>query len=390
MPYISTELNRLYAGLEASYGSTPAPAPSNSFRALKATIDLVQDYLERQDKTGSRSFAGVAAGGRRHGKFDLQAYLIPSGTSGAAPNMGPFFQAACGGSPQAFAGGTAANGCTTSHIIFTAPHGLSVGQAVGFGKELRFVIAIPSSTEVTVDPPFSAAPAGGGTITGSVTYPLGDAPPSLSLFEYWTPATAQQRILCGAAVDQMEVDVSGDFHQVKFSGQGQDVIDSITFTSGQGGLSSFPDEPASQTTSGNPIAGCLGQVWLGSPAAKFATLSTAKLTLQNGLQLRGNEFGNCFPLAAVPGQRKVSFDFDVFELDDSATAALYSAARSRTPLTAFLQLGTTPGSIFGIYLNKVTPKIPTNDSGQKQLLWKFSGSRAGDGTANGEIFVAFG
>src|ERR1017187_7664061 len=107
MPYVSTELNRHYAALESSYGVTPAPAPSNAFRCLKSSIDLVQDYLQRQDKTGSRSYAGVVPGGRRHGKFEVQSYLIPSGAAGSPPNMGPFFQAACGGTPQTFGGGTA-------------------------------------------------------------------------------------------------------------------------------------------------------------------------------------------------------------------------------------------------------------------------------------------
>jgi hypothetical protein len=394
MPYVSTELNRLYAALESSYGVTPAPAPSNAFRFLKSSINLVQDYLQRQDKTGSRSYAGVAPGGRRHGKFDVESYLIPSGTAGTAPNMGPFFQAACGGTPEAFAGGTAIAGCTTSSILFSANHNLSVGQAIGIGNEIRFVITVNSSTAITVDPPFSSAPTAATAITATVTYPLADAPPTLSLFDYWSPSTAQQRILCGAAVDEMEVSVSGDFHQVTFSGVGQDVIDSGTFASGQGGLTSFPAEPTSQTNNGNPLAGCLGQIWLGSPAtgfttAKFATLSTAKLQLQNQFQLRGNEFGNCLPQTAVAGQRKVTFDFDVFELDDTATAALYNAARGRTPATAFLQLGTIAGSMFGVYMSALTPQVPTDDSSQKQLVWKFTGSRAGDGTPNAEIFVAF-
>jgi len=390
MPYISSDLNRLYAALEPSYGSTPAPAPSNAFRVLKSTVELVQDYLQRQDKTGSRSYAGVIPGGRRHGKFDVQAYLAPSGTPGSAPNMGPFFQSACGGSPEVFAGGTIAPGSTASSILFTAPHGLSAGQAVGYGKELRFVTVVPSSTAVTVDPPFSAAPTSGTTASGTVTYPLGDTPPSLSLFDYWSPSTAQQRILCGAAVDTMEVDVSGEFHQVKFSGLGQDVIDSITFATGQGGLSTFPTEPSSPTVSGTALAGHMGQIWLGPTPAKFATLSTAKLQVQNNVQLRGNEFGSQIPLAQLSGQRKVTFDFDVFELDDAATAALYTAAMSRTPITACLQLGTVAGNMFGVYMNALVPQAPINDSSQKQLVWKFTGSRAGNGTASGEIFVAFG
>src|SRR5258708_1182947 len=125
MPYIRRDLNRLYAALESSYGATPTPSPANAFRALKSNIELVQAYLQRQDKTGSRSYAGVAPGGRRHGKFDVQAYLIPSGSAGAAPSMSPFFQAACGGTPEMFPGGTAAIGSAATNVVFSAPHGLN-------------------------------------------------------------------------------------------------------------------------------------------------------------------------------------------------------------------------------------------------------------------------
>src|SRR5258706_2121070 len=105
MPYISTDLNRVYVALESSYGAVPAPSPSHAFRALKQDIELSQDYLERQDKTGSRSFAGIGLGGRRHGKFNVQAYLTPSGTAGSAPNMGPVFQAARGRPPGGLSAG---------------------------------------------------------------------------------------------------------------------------------------------------------------------------------------------------------------------------------------------------------------------------------------------
>ena len=389
MAYISTDLNRFYAALESSYGLVPAPVASSAYRALRANLTLVQDYLERQDKTGSRSFSGIIAGGRRHGGFEVDAYLIPSGAAGVAPNMGPFFQAACGGIPQVFGGGQVTAGCTTTSVLFAAPHGLAVGQAIGSGGELRFVTAVPSSTQVTVNPPFSQAPAAASDITPTVTYPLGASLPSLALFDYWDPPSAQQRILCGAAVDRLEVDVRGDFHQVKFTGQGQDVIDSITFASGQGGLTSFPLEPGSQALNGSPLAGHMGQIWLGSPAAKFATLSNAKLQLENTVELRGNEFGSHIPLAIVPGSRKVTLDFDVFEMDDAATSALYSAAKARTSLTAHLQLGSVTGSIFAACLNSLVPQIPTFDTGEHQLRWSFKGSRAG-GVKDDELLVAFG
>jgi hypothetical protein len=259
MSRVSTSLNRSYAAIEPSYGAVPAIDANCAFRALSVDLEAVQQYLERKDKLGSRSFAGVAAGGRRQSRFAIEAYLMSGGSAGQPPGMSPFFQAACGGDPLVFDGGTAATGCTASDIAFAAPHGLAAGQAIGSNGEIRFVVAVPDAATVTVDPPFSAAPAAGSAITGSVSYPLAATLPSVSIFDYWEPASAQQRLLCGGALNSLEVQVQGDFHTVKCSGEGQDLIDSFTFQSGQGGLEQFPAEPGSRSGHGEPIAGHFGQ-----------------------------------------------------------------------------------------------------------------------------------
>jgi len=383
MPYIPIELNRHFAALESNYGAVPAFAPSNAFQALKTDLELQQEYLERKDITGTRSFAGVAGSGRRQGQFQIEAYMVPSS------NLAPFFQGACGGAPQTFAGGQVTAGCTESTLLFAAPHGLAIGRAVGYGGELRFVTAVGSSTQVTVDPPFSSAPPAAAMITPTVSYPLATSLPSLAIYDAWTPSTAQQRILCGGCVDQMEVNVQGDFHQVKFQGKAQDVIDSVTFAAGQGGLSSFPAAPSSQSITGAPLAGNLGQIWLGSPAARFSTLARARLVLANNLDLRGNEFGSEIPLAAVPGPRQVTLDFEVFELDDASHRALYAAAHGRLPLAAHLQLGAATGGLFAAYLKNVVPQVPKYATNERQLRWSFTGSRAA-GDDDDELWIAVG
>ncbi len=389
MSRVSTSLNRFYAELEASYGAVPGINPDCAFRALNVDLEPVQQYLERRDKSGSRSFAGVAAGGRRQARFQLDSYLMSGGSAGQPPDLAPLFQAACGGAPLVFAGGNAASGCTTTQINFAAAHGLSTGQAIANNGEIRFVVSVPNGTTVLVDPLFSAAPALGSAITGAVTYPLSTTLPSVAIFDYCQPSSAQQRVLCGGAVDTFEVQVQGDFHTVKFSGEGQDVIDSFTFQAGQGGLGQFPAEPASRSDHGEPIAGHFGQLWLGAEPARFQTLVTATLRLENGLQLRKNELGSALPLGIAPGERRITFDFDLFETDDSSTQTLYSAARDRTPVVAFLQLGVSPGHMFAAYLKSLVPQPPKNDARELELKWSFSGARAA-GSADDELRVAFG
>jgi hypothetical protein len=167
------------------------------------------------------------------------------------------------------------------------------------------------------------------------------------------------------------------------------VIDSVTFSAGQGGLSSFPAAPSTQSINGTPLAGNLGQIWLGNPAARFATLARARLVLANNLDLRGNEFGSEIPLAAVPGPRQVTLDFEVFELDDASHRALYAAAHGRSPLAAHLQLGAVTGGLFAAYLKNVVPQVPKYVTNERQLRWSFTGSRAAGGDDD-ELWIAVG
>jgi hypothetical protein len=75
-----------------------------------------------------------------------------------------------------------------------------VGQGVSCNGEIRFVTAIVSATAVQVNAPFSSAPAAGTEIAPSISYFPATELPSVSIFDYWDPSTALQRILCGAAV----------------------------------------------------------------------------------------------------------------------------------------------------------------------------------------------
>ncbi len=387
MSYVSANLNRHYAAVEPSYGQVPAVASSDAFRVVSFDAELVQEYLERRDKSGSRSFLGVPQAGRREARFALESYLMSGGTAGAAPDLAPLYQAACGGAPLAFGGGSTAAGCTTTTIVFSTVHGLAAGQAIVVAGEMRFVTSVPNSTTVVVAPALSSAPAGGTPVSATVTYPLAATLPSVSLFDYWDPANAQQRILSGGAVERMGIEVQGDFHSVSFSGGGQDLIDSITFAAGQGGLAAFPAEPVSRSYAGAPIAGHFGQIWLDD--SRITSLVSAGLVLANNLQMRNNELGSAVPLGIAPGDRNVQFEFELYQTDDAAVQALYTAARNRSPLSMLLQLGSTAGHIFAAYISSLVPQTPRTSQRQNELQWSFAASRAG-GANDDEIWIAFG
>jgi hypothetical protein len=386
--YISSQANRFYTALESSYGQIGAIQAANRIPALKLMVQQQTEARERKDKTGSRTFAGMPPGGRRRTAFELRTYLTTWQKSGE-PAYGPMFQAGLGASPQNFGGGTAAASTVGGRLSFAGAHGLSVGQAVASGGEIRFVAAIVDGSTVQLNAPFTISPGAGAAIGATVTYRPATALPSVTIFDYWSPATAVQRLVQGAAVDQMEILVNGDYHEVRFKGLARDVVDSASFSGGVSQLQSFPEEPESGAFDYSIVPGNMGQAWLGTSPTQFFTLTSASVVLKNELETRSREFGSSVPQAIVPGQRSVTAAFDLYSLDDDATKGLYQAARQQSPISVMFQLGETAGQVMGVYLKSVIPEVPEFDDGENRLQWRFRGSRA-QGTVDDEVIVAFG
>ncbi len=387
--YILSNANRFYAGLEATYGAIPNITGGNRIPAVKLTTRQQVERAERRDKTGSRTFPGLPAGLRKRTTFELRTYMTSWDTPGVEPGYGPLFRASLGGPAVFFGGGTAGTGSTTTTLVFAAPHGLSIGQAVTSGGELRFVASIVDSTTVVLNAPLSAAPQAGAPIGATVCYQPALELPSISIFDYWTPATAVQRVLCGAAVDTLRVRVNADYHEFEFSGAARDLLDSASFAAGQGELSSFPAEPEPGDFDYSIIPGHLGQVWLGNTPDRFFTLTGAEVALENQVDMRNREFGSDAPRGFCAGMRAVTVDLELFEQDDNATKSLYQAARQRSPVGVMFQLGQAEGQLCGVYLKSVTPETPGFDDSEPRLQWRFSSCRA-QGTLNDEVYLAFG
>jgi len=387
--YISSNANRFYCAAENIYGAVPGITAGNRIPAVKLSAKQQLEVTTRKDKTGSRTFAGLPAGGRRKTTFDLRTYLTtwPGGVN--APSYGPLFQAAMGGSRLVFNGGTAGSGSSPTNVTFSAPHGLISGQAVAYLQELRFVAAIINTTSVQLNAPLSTTPLAGAPLGPTVTYFAGSQLPSVSVFDYWSPATAVQRILCGAGVDQMTIKVNGDFHEFQFSGVAQELVDSTSFAGGIGQLTSFPSEPALAAFDYSIVPGHMGQVWLGNAPNRFFTLTDGEVTVGNNLDMRAREFGTSLPRALAPGTRDVSITFQLYGQDDVPTKTLYQAAKQQSPVAVMLQLGQQPNQLFGAYLKSLVPEVPEYDHTDTRLKWHFRSSRA-QGTVDDEIIVAFG
>ncbi len=386
--YISSNANRFYAALESAYGQVGTITAQSRIPALKLTVQQQQDTAARKDKTGSRTFPGMPIGGRRKTNFELRTYLTSWNKSAGNPSYGPLFQGALGGTPMAFGGGVVASYTSTGTLGFTGPHLLTPGQAVTSGGEIRFVAAIVNGTTVQLNAPFTTAPPTGATLGTTVTYIPATELPSLTVFDYWSPATAVQRLLTGVAVDQMEIVVNGDYHEVRFSGLARDLVDNAGDAGGSDLLTGFPDEPTVDVFDYSIVPGNLGQAWIGTTATQFFTINSGSVVIKNNLDTRFNEFGSSLPCAIAPGQRTVTAAFDLYSMDDDPTKSLYQAARQQSPISVMFQLGETAGQVMAVYLNSVVPEVPEFDDTGNRLQWHFRPSRA-QGTIDDEIAVAF-
>ncbi len=387
--YISSNDNRLYVGLELVYGEVAAITSASRFPAVKLDARQELERRQRKDKTGSRTYPGTPGGLRKRTTFDVTTYLTGWTRQDAEPSYGPLFQASLGKAPQFFTGGTAGANTNAKLLTFEAPHGLAAGQAVTFGGELRFVISIVDPMTVELNAPFSLIPSAGSPIGPTVTYAPATDLPTVSIYDYWDPAGSVQRILNGSAVDKMRIKVNADFHEFEFSGLAKDLLDNVSFSSGQGALQSFPDEPALEQFDYSIVPGHIGQAWLDNTPDRFYTITAASLTIDNGLEARAKEFGAEGPRCIAPGPRSVSADFELYEMNDAQTKGLYQAARQYSPVGVMFQLGQQAGQLFGAYLKSVVPEVPEFDDGDNRLQWTFKACRA-QGTVDDEIVVAFG
>lgn len=389
MSYILSNDNRYYVALEQSYGNAAAVTAANRISAVALSIKQQTEKVQRKDKTGSRTFVGNPSGLRSDTSFELKTYMTNWANQTVLPAPDPLFQACLGSAAAVSAGGTVAGLPSSTQVAFAAAHGLSPGQAVTSGGEIRFVSAIVDNFTVQLQAPFTVPPPTSSATGPTAVYQPAEVLNSVTIYDYWSPGTAVQRILSGAALDKLTLKVNGDFHEFDFSGQAQDVVDSSSFESSQAGLTAFPAEPTVAPINYSIIPGHLGQVWLGSVPNRFFTLTAAQITLDNNIDLREREFGTLLPSAISPGLRSVTLDFSLYQQDNTATQALYQAARQKSPISVMIQLGQQQGQLFGMYMTSVIPQVPEFSDTETRQQWQFQNCRA-QGSVDDELFVAFG
>jgi hypothetical protein len=384
--YISSNNNRFYSAVESTFAQVPAIAPPNRLPAVELAAHQQLQQSLRRDKTGTRTFLGNSPLARRATAFSLSTYLT-SWDAVNAPGYGPLLQSACGGVPSLCGQLRVSSMPDPLHLTTYTPHGLLPGNGVSQGSEVRFAASVVDPVTILLNAPFSAPLTEGALLAPCLTYPLGNLLPSVSLFDYWDPPTAIDRIVTGATVDTLNISLNGAFHEMTFSGLAADLLDSQSFSAGSAGLQSFPAEPFLSAFDYSIVAGNLGEAWLGFTAQQLFTLTAATIQIKNNLVPRNMEFGSIYPLSIAAGPRDVSLTFSLFADDSSTVKDLYLAAKQGAPLSVMFQLGQQQGQMMGIYLPSIIPELPLYDDREPRLIWDFKANIA-QGTNNDELVIA--
>ncbi|WP_031498577.1 phage tail tube protein [Bryobacter aggregatus] len=381
--YIATLSNRIFIKSEVDdpeVGNMEAAqlAPVTAFQ-----VNSNRKRIFRRDKTGYRSDNPVVGPQRELIEFSMDAY--GTGWTGGTekPAIAPLLESAlC----QSASLGTSyiVQSSSGKSVTLAADGMLSVGMGLAFGSELRFVESISGPRDFTLNTAFSVDLTAGAELAGCVNLSLGDTPSTMSVLDTWAPNQAVQRFLTGAISDKLSLKINNDFLEISTKGFARNLVDSVSGSVGAD--STFPAAPPAALTS-TPIAGYLGQAFLGVATARLCTLTQATIHIDNDIQPRTDEFG-CFSTKGfVLGRRKVSLDLTVFERNDELSQALYTRAVNNEPVSVMLQIGNQPGSMFAIYLPAVLFPVPAFNDGQSRLLWQFRNAVA-LGMQNDEVFLA--
>ena len=268
MAYTLSIANRWYVAQESTYGQVPTISSNNRIPAVKLTAQQQRDKSQRKDKTGSRTFAGMPAGMRLQTTFDMTSYMRDWPDPSTLPSHGPLIEAAMGASGVLWGGNAAAAGSTATNITFATPHGLRPGQAVTAGGEIRFVAAVANTQYGGFERAFfsrarvrnSARPDGERTVSRPQL-------PSVTCSITGIRSTAVQRVLTGAAVDQMSMIYERGFSPVRVQRDGAGYGRQRFVRGRTGGASDVSGGTTQRTAfSYSPVPGNLGEVWLGRGA----------------------------------------------------------------------------------------------------------------------------
>lgn len=383
--YISSFTNKVFILPDAT-----APVGSSNVPAIapvtKLSVRSKRSNTIRRDKTGFRSETTMVGKQREVVEVTMSGYGTGFSDATTSANLLlPFSSALC--SDLASLAPLTVTASTANSITFAPDVQLAIGDAVAFNGEIRFISAKLTGNAYQLVAPFKTSPAAGETVSRCASLKPGAKNVSFGLLDSWDPGTAVQRMLSGVQAGTFDIAINNDFLEYTLKGYAIKVEDSVT-TSGANATDFNGLRASANTAIAAPIAGYLGQAWIGDGPTRLCTLTQASVQIDNNIALRNDEFGCYEAKSIVLGKRSISIDLGIYQKDDTVTQEVFQKAVNNEPLSIMLQIGSTPGGMFGLYLPAVLFEPPQFDDSKERLIWKFTNGTV-PGGSDDDIFLAF-
>lgn len=414
----------IFPVLETVYGTPVHPAATDAIIIQTATMALAQERVNRADKTTSRSYFERITH-RKEVTWSTTQYNLPSGTNGTPPDIDVMLESGFG-AKRVIAADAVAGGAATTTVIPVADGTLyEVGDAIGWENaagevEVAFVDSI-AGNDLTITPPFSAAPIDTAPLLGSVTYKPANQLDWMTItkvldnivqvftgcfvndisFEF--PGTAEGTITIGgmgktgftsgvsalgaaALVGDLTLTVTTG-HGKRFSvntrvlisaeGANTDEVvlitaiagDVLTVTRAQAGTAASahaiaaiigPYQPAA-TVSGSPVSGTVGECIITGLMGATRALSTAEImSMTLAMTNNGSLRNDAFGTDSASGfqVQKREVTFSIELHLKKETVKLYNQSVAFEPQEIMVQLGKLEGKICAAMINRAEVTIP--------------------------------
>jgi hypothetical protein len=332
MAYLYGRLDRFYCAKQTAYGTirntegVASLAATDACKHISFSATPSRGRIQASDKESGAALVYIdrSRAGRMSGTASVSMPLFSGSGAGVAPDCGPILESA-------------------------------------FGKE-----EIAAGASVT----YSRLPSG------------------LVTCELWGFNAGGKRGVCayGSLVNRLTItggqdsaNLSADF--LSYYVLGQDRFANASAAE-KGGLTAWPNEPATQTYTGAELTGFTGTFTIDGQAYTAVRDFTITMSMNRDYdRMRyandGTEFFPQNPFELTP---EITLDFSMWSTDAASIDALLGKIANRTPVDATIVIGATAGGIYTFTLNNLI--VPddregfTHEDGDDRKVLNFTGLRA--------------
>lgn len=394
--YINKNDHDLALQIESTYGTDPGAVSGTDFFKHQSDPGAIKVKKSRYDRTGDNDYSQGSVlstiAGRESAEVSLAFDVIPSGNAATPtkPDISDVLKLHFGSESTLTAHTTTAAGSTGVTLNLATGGGAASGIPTSggcliavdvdstYGVEVRRVISRSTDT-VTLDYALSANPAAARAVYVGTTYKHTSGSQLSATLKQFLGGSTVKKMVTGLNFQNLSIDCDAGTEEMAVKGS----------VSGEGKLlEAQTDTRPTITTSGTPLSGVVGKVFIG--AVKYCATKVG-FTSNNGVELRKNEFCSLNPRGVKRtgnnARFMVSQSLDLFYSGgDEDVQALYLAAQALTEKSVIVQIGTAPGRMIAWCTPKFVPDPSlTNINGEIGV--NYGGGRCYGTTADDEIFL---